>query len=233
MKRIAITDSTTSIGTLALVGVLIVLQGCTAMSRQRAVPDDPAYAPVRAEAMMQRDPESGAIFQSRRNHNLYGDTVALNVGDVLTVKLEESTRASKNAETSITKDQEISMLDPQILGKTGLNLGTEIEQERDFEGQAEADQSNSLAGSITVTVTEVLPNGVLHIRGEKWLSLTNGDEYIRLTGLVRPQDIAPDNTVASNRIADARFAYGGTGDFDQANQMGWLARFFNSEWWPL
>ena len=71
------------------------------------------------------------------------------------------------------------------------------------------------------------------LRGEKWLSLTNGDEYIRLTGLVRPQDIQPDNTVASNRVADARFAYGGTGDFDQANQMGWLARFFNSEWWPL
>lgn len=233
MKRIAITDSSISIRTLALVAVLIVLQGCTAMSRPRAVPDDPSYAPVRAEAMMQRDPESGAIFQTQRNHNLYGDTVALNVGDVLTVMLEESTRASKNAETSITKDQEISMLDPQILGKTGLNLGTEIEQERDFEGQAEADQSNSLAGSITVTVTEVLPNGVLHIRGEKWLSLTNGDEYIRLTGLVRPQDIAPDNTVASNRIANARFAYGGTGDFDQANQMGWLARFFNSEWWPL
>ena len=111
-----------------------------------------------------------------------------------------------------------------------LGLGN---HERDFQGAAEADQSNSLAGSITVTVTEVLPNGVLRIRGEKWLSLTNGDEYIRLTGLVRPQDIQPDNTVASNRIADARFAYGGTGDFDQANQMGWLARFFNSEWWPL
>lgn len=233
MKRIAITGSKAPAGTLALVGMLIVLQGCTAMSRPRAVPDDPAYAPVRAEAMMQRDPESGAIFQSSRNHNLYGDTVALNVGDVLTVNLEESTRASKNAETSITKDQEISLPEPSILGLTNLNVATDINQERDFEGQAEADQSNSLAGSITVTVTEVLPNGVLHIRGEKWLSLTNGDEYIRLTGLVRPQDIAPDNTVASNRIANARFAYGGTGDFDQANQMGWLSRFFNSEWWPL
>jgi len=110
--------------------------------------------------------------------------------------LDESTRASKNAETSISKDSDIS-----------------------------------LAGSITVTVTEVLPNGVLRIRGEKWLSLTNGEEYIRLTGLVRPQDIKPDNTLASNRIADARIAYGGTGDFDQANQMGWMGRFFNSEWW--
>ncbi len=220
-------------GTLAVVLALVVLQGCTAMSRPRAMPDDPAYSPVRAEAMMQRDPESGAIYQSSRNYSLYGDTVALNVGDILTVTLEESTRASKNAESSISKDNEISMLDPRILGKGNIGLETDIDLERDFQGQAEADQSNSLNGNITVTVTEVLPNGVLHIRGEKWLSLTNGDEYIRLTGLVRPQDISPDNTVASNRIADARIAYGGTGDFDQANQMGWLARFFNSEWFPL
>lgn len=220
-------------GTLAVVLALVVLQGCTAMSRPRAMPDDPAYSPVRAEAMMQRDPESGAIYQTSRNYSLYGDTVALNVGDILTVTLEESTRASKNAESSISKDNEISMLDPRILGKGNIGVETDIDLERDFRGQAEADQSNSLNGNITVTVTEVLPNGVLHIRGEKWLSLTNGDEYIRLTGLVRPQDISPDNTVASNRIADARIAYGGTGDFDQANQMGWLARFFNSEWFPL
>lgn len=221
------------LATLALVGVLMILQGCTAMSRSRAMPDDPAFAPVRAQAMMQRDMDSGAIFQPARNYNLYGDTKALNIGDVLTVTLQESTRASKNAETSITKDQELSLAEPNIFGKNNIGLNASANLERDFSGSAEADQSNSLAGSITVTVIEVLPNGVLRIRGEKWLSLTNGDEYIRLTGMVRPQDIQPDNTVASNRIADARFAYGGTGDFDQANQMGWLARFFNSEWWPL
>lgn len=218
---------------VAMVLLLAVLQGCTAMSRPRAMPDDPEYAPVRAQAMMQRDLETGSIYQVSRNYNFYGDTVALNVGDVLTVTLSESTRASKNAETSISKDSDISLTEPNIFGRNQLGLATSIEQERDFQGAAEADQSNSLAGSISVTVTEVLPNGVLRIRGEKWLSLTNGDEYIRLTGLVRPQDIKPDNTLASNRIADARIAYGGTGDFDQANQMGWMGRFFNSEWWPL
>ncbi|MGC8120471.1 flagellar basal body L-ring protein FlgH [Marinobacter sp. VGCF2001] len=233
MKRIQRRLHSKRLATLALVGVLIVLQGCTAMSRPRAVPDDPAYAPVRAQAMMQRDPDSGSIYQVSRNYNLYGDTKALNVGDVLTVQLQESTRASKNAETSITKDQELSIPEPNLFGKNNIGLNASANFERDFEGSAEADQSNSLAGSITVTVTEVLPNGVLRVRGEKWLSLTNGDEFIRMTGLVRPQDIQPDNTVASNRVADARFAYGGTGDFDQANQMGWLARFFNSEWWPL
>ncbi|WZF90554.1 flagellar basal body L-ring protein FlgH [Marinobacter metalliresistant] len=219
--------------TLVTLVVLILLQGCTAMSRPRAMPDDPEFAPVRPEAMTQRDRASGSIYQVSRNYNFYGDTVALNVGDVLTVNLQESTRAKKNADTRITKDNEITLPEPNILGKNNFGIGTSLNNERDFKTKARADQSNSLAGSITVTVTEVLPNGVLRIRGEKWLSLTNGEEYIRLTGLVRPRDIQPDNAVASNRIADARIAYGGTGDFDQANQMGWLARFFNSEWWLL
>ncbi|MDX1801558.1 MAG: flagellar basal body L-ring protein FlgH [Marinobacter sp.] len=221
-------------GHLLVVGLVIaMLQGCTAMSRPRAVPDDPAYAPVRAQAMIKRDVNSGAIYQTSRNYNLYGDTIALNVGDVLLVSLEESTRASKTANSEIKKDNSIDLNDATILGRSGLGLLTNPSMNRDAKGEAQADQSNRLAGNITVTVTEVLPNGVLRIRGEKWISLTNGDEYIRLTGLVRPQDISPDNTVSSNRIADARIAYGGTGDFDQANQMGWLARFFNSEWWPL
>ncbi|MGO1692296.1 MAG: flagellar basal body L-ring protein FlgH [Marinobacter sp.] len=233
MKPTTSTWFAKSAGSCLLVWVLVLLQGCTAMSRPRAEPNDPAYAPVRAQAMMQRDPESGSIYQSSRNYNFYGDTVALNIGDVLTVTLNESTRASKNAETKIQKDSDISLPEPNILGKNNIGIATSIQNDRDFQGKAEADQSNSLAGNITVTVIEVLPNGVLKIRGEKWLSLTNGDEYVRLTGLVRPQDIDPGNMVASSRIADARIAYGGTGDFDQANQMGWLARFFNSEWWPL
>lgn len=229
------TSSRTNRGasTLATLVVLILLQGCTAMSRPRAIPDDPEFAPVRPQAMMQRDRASGSIYQVSRNYNFYGDTVALNVGDVLTVTLQESTRASKNADTRIIKDNEIKLPEPNILGKSNFGIGTSLNNERDFKTRADADQSNSLAGSITVSVTEVLPNGVLRIRGEKWLSLTNGEEYIRLTGLVRPRDIQPDNSVASNRIVDARIAYGGTGDFDQANQMGWLARFFNSEWWLL
>ncbi|MAA63881.1 MAG: flagellar basal body L-ring protein FlgH [Alteromonadaceae bacterium] len=216
-----------------IVFVLVLLQGCAAATRPRAVPDDPAYAPVKAQAMLQRDRSSGAIYQTSRNFNFYGDTVALNVGDILMVTLEEQTKASKNADSKITKDNDVDFNNGAILGLNKLGLETNVSMERDFEGKAEADQSNSLAGSITVTVTEVYPNGILRIRGEKWLSLTNGDEFIRLTGLVRPQDITPDNTVSSNRIADARIGYGGTGDFDQANRMGWLSRFFNSEWFPL
>ncbi|MFW5824965.1 MAG: flagellar basal body L-ring protein FlgH [Marinobacter sp.] len=217
----------------SLVLVLALLQGCQSMTRERPEPNDPAYAPVRAEAMEQRGPHTGGIYQSSRNYSLYGDSTALNVGDILTVTLQESTSASKNAGSSISKENEVGMGTPSLFGRTFEKFSGSASSEREFEGQAEADQSNSLAGNITVTVTEVLPNGVLHIRGEKWLSLTNGDEFVRVSGLVRPEDISPDNTVSSQRIADARLAYGGTGDFDQANQPGWLTRFFNSEWWPL
>ncbi|TBW59085.1 flagellar basal body L-ring protein FlgH [Marinobacter halodurans] len=216
-----------------LIVILAALQGCQAVSRPRAVPDDPDYAPVMAQSMMQRDPSSGAIYQTSRNFNFYGDRVALNVGDVLMVNLEEQTQASKSADNKIKKENQVDFNDGAILGLDKLNLATNPQFDRDFKGQASADQSNSLAGSITVTVTDVYPNGVLRIRGEKWISLTNGDEYIRLTGLVRPQDISTDNTVSSNRIADARIAYGGTGDFDDATRQGWLSRFFNSEWFPL
>lgn len=213
--------------------ILVVLSGCQAMTRDRAMPDDPIYAPVAPENMQANAPVNGGIYQTTRNHNLFGDSTALNIGDVLTVDLNERTTGSKNANSSITKESEIETQGITVLGNDNLPLNTSLGQDRDFEGSADASQSNRLSGSITVTVVEVLPNGVLRIRGEKWLSLTNGEEYIRLTGLVRQQDIGSDNRVPSDRVADARMAYGGTGDFDQANRMGWLSRFFNSEWWPF
>lgn len=215
----------------------LTLAGCTAMSRPRIEPGDPDFAPVPAEELQPRDVNSGAIFQPSRQFTLYGDQVGLNVGDVLTIVLEERTQSSKSAASSITKDQEIAIAEGTILGSGisagNLSLLTNLLAERDFEGDAEADQSNSLAGNITVSVVDVLPNGILKIRGEKWLSLTNGDEYVRVSGLVRPADINPDNTVSSTRIADARIAYAGTGAFDQATRQGWAAEFFNSEWWPF
>ncbi len=71
------------------------------------------------------------------------------------------------------------------------------------------------------------------IRGEKWLTLNNGDEYIRLTGVIRSKDINSNNTILSNKVANARIQYAGTGSFADANEQGWLIKFFNSTWWPF
>ena len=94
-------------------------------------------------------------------------------------------------------------------------------------------QGNSLTGSITVTVADVLPNGIIAVRGEKWMTLNTGDELVRIAGLVRADDIATDNTVSSTRIADARITYSGTGSFADASQPGWFDRFFLSPLFPF
>lgn len=218
-----------------LVALIGSLGACSTMTREIPQPDDPRYAPIPASSLQRSGEVSGSIYQPARNFSFYGDQVALNVGDILTVTLEEQTTASKSADTSYDKDDEINFNEATILGNAinfkGMSLLTNPSFEREFDGSASSDQSNSLRGSISVTVSEVLPNGILRIQGEKWLKLNQGDEYIRLTGLIRPQDIGTDNTVPSSKVADARIAYGGTGEFDDVNRQGWLSRFFNSDWW--
>jgi flagellar L-ring protein precursor FlgH len=71
------------------------------------------------------------------------------------------------------------------------------------------------------------------VRGEKWLTLNRGEEFIRLRGFVRPDDVLPDNSVPSTKVADVRITYSGTGELAESNRQGWMSRFFNSEYWPF
>jgi flagellar L-ring protein precursor FlgH len=123
-------------------------------------------------------------------------------------------------------------MDPLAVGGNELKVGDynfsyELSNNNNFTGNASANQSNSISGSISVEVIDVLANGNLVIRGEKWLTLNTGDEYIRLSGTIRPDDIDYDNTIASTRISNARIQYSGTGDQQDMQEPGFLARFFN------
>ncbi|MET0248942.1 MAG: flagellar basal body L-ring protein FlgH, partial [Sphingobium sp.] len=80
---------------------------------------------------------------------------------------------------------------------------------------------------ITVTVAEVYPNGTMRVAGEKLVTLNRGDEFVRITGLVRTADISQDNRVPSTRVADARITYTGKGEVARASTQGWLGRFFS------
>lgn len=193
----------------------------------------------------------GAIYQPSFESNYFTDRKAFRVGDIITINLNERMQASKNASSNIQKDSDLNVGVPNILGMAvtpknplagvsalgmtdkNLSLEASANAKRSTKGSGQAGQSNSLAGSITVTVADVLPNGVLAVRGEKWLTLNTGDELIRISGLVRPDDISTDNTVSSTRIADARITYSGTGAFANASQPGWLSRFFMSPAWPF
>lgn len=181
---------------------------------------------------------AGAIFQAGRPMELFADLKARHVGDILTIQLDEAINASKNAVTKTSKTTTLSNSGPTLFGRTITTggvpvLSASLNGANTFDGGGSSTQSNTLAGSITVTVTGVEPNGNLIVQGAKTLRLNQGSEYVTIAGVVRPADIAADNTVTSDKVADARISYSGRGAVASANSMGWLARFFNSPLMPF
>lgn len=221
---------------LILVGLLV--SGCSVVPVEPK-PNDPDYAPIPPSSLEPPRLVNGAIYQAPAPRAytqvaLFEDRTARNVGDILTIELVENTSAKKETETEIKKDTGITTPEPTLFQRvTDFGLQTSVDNQLDFKGEADSDQKNSLQGSISVTVVDVLPNGVLRVRGEKWIRLNRGDEYIRISGLVRPDDISPNNSVPSVKVADARIAYSQTGELAHANSMGWLSKFFNSPIWPF
>ncbi|HGW3647167.1 TPA: flagellar basal body L-ring protein FlgH [Citrobacter koseri] len=195
--------------------------------------DDAAYAPPEDIVVPETQVRGGGLYNGNYNWSLTQDRRAYRVGDILSVKLDESTQASKQARTNFGKKNDVSLGIPEAFGHSIDKLSGSIDGNRNFNGNATSQQQNSLRGAITVAVYKVLPNGVLAIRGEKWLTLNQGDEYMRVTGLVRAEDIERDNSVSSQRIANARISYAGRGALSDANAAGWLTRFFNHPLFPI
>ncbi len=226
---------------LCAVVCAVILTGCTIGADPK--PGDPAYAPVTAAPMVPVAAASGSIYRNTQTAaagpglSLFEDRRARNIGDVITITLSENTTSSKKADTSISKDDEVSIDAGVVLGSTPhkgeVTMETATNASRAFDGGASADQSNKLQGTITVTVSDVLPNGLLEVRGEKWMTLNRGDEFIRIRGYVRPEDVLRDNSIPSTRVADVRITYSGSGELAQANRQGWASRFFGSEFWPF
>lgn len=215
------------IRTLLVIAALVSLSGCLVTPPSRV---EPMYRPAYPTLPAVSEPTPGAVSSVEVVWSLFEDNTARRVGDILTIVLEESTSSSKSAETSITKETTNELPNPTVFGNVVIGNDDDnfqsIESESDFEGSGESDQSNSLSGTITAVVADVLPNGVLLVQGEKWMNFNRGEEYLRVSGLVRQEDIGPNNTVSSLRLADARLAYSGTGELADANSTGWLTRFF-------
>ena len=181
--------------------------------------------------------DNGAIYQQGMAIGLFDRVTARSVGDIVTIVLKENTNASATANTNATKDQKVDLQAPTLAGSEVTNNGKEvlknnIDAGREFSGQGTSAQSSTLAGHITVTVSQVQVNGNLVVIGQKMMMLNQSSEFIRLSGIIRPQDIRPDNTVESYRVADVKLAYSGDGALSSANTMGPLARFFQSGIWP-
>lgn len=224
----------TSLFRLGAAVAALALAGCATMGPSADDGQWAATAPVQPQAAPVAD---GSIYHDASNMELFADPRAHRVGDILTIVLQESTQASKKATTSTSKKDKTSLDAPTILGQgvtlNGNPASIGLSGDRSFAGDGSSSQSNQLSGQITVTVAQRLSNGNLVVRGEKWLTINQGQEMVRISGIVRPQDINPDNSVSSSRVADARIAYTGRGSLADANTQGWLSRFFNSKWMPF
>ena len=226
----------------AALTVILLLSGCSGLAPQYD------FKPVTPQVMDLTDPARpgpaapGTIYQANRDLRLFEDRTARRVGDTVVIVLRESTAATKSATTDVSKTSDINLQNPILFGASfgnpdlaasKNNYATTITGDRTLGGKGASDQSNSLTGNISAVVTGVYPNGNLAIRGEKMLTLNQGEEVVQISGVIRPEDITGDNTILSSQVADAKITYAGNGALADANTISWLGRFFLSPLWPF
>lgn len=208
-----------------LVMLASCLTACNVMPPQ-AMTHSPQFEPVYPLKQVQASTATGAIYVGRQSDSWFGKGRNFQVGDVITVLLNESTQAARSQVGSISRNSTNDMLSPglAVLGNKlgGIMKGTDFSKtDISNKGTGTADQTASLTGSVAVSVVVVMPNGNLVLRGEKQLALTEGSEVIQVAGIIRPDDVAPNNTVQSRRLANAQISYRGTGDLANATRAGW------------
>lgn len=223
---------------IMIMGIL-GLSGCE-MFNPPQVGTDTRYSPTYPVTPSPQESRyvAGGIYNQETVLPLFETPRARHPGDILTIILVEKTNAEKKTKTQQQKNDKINAKNTAFFGRpiklgSGYSMDFDLSNKRDFNGQGESKQSNQLNGSISVTVSNVLPNGNMLIQGEKWIRINQGNEYVRLSGIVRPQDIRPDNTLLSDRIANANIAYGGTGQINNANVQGWFSKIVWGPWWPV
>lgn len=221
---------------IALLWATVLLSGClkpiSALTKK-----ENAFAPTKPVLVNLPRNDNGAIYQPGMRVGLFEDLTARYVGDVLTIDLVENTNASSTSNTNSSKDNKVDLPSPTLAGSKVTREGTEIlknqfEGGREFSGQGTSSMNSTFNGKISVTVSEVLANGNLVVRGEKLMMFNQSDEFIRFVGIVRPQDVRPDNSIKSTKVANVHVAYSGQGALSAANTIGPLGRFFQSQAWP-
>lgn len=185
-----------------------------------------AALPPAPQPVQQSQPD-GAIFQVSQGYApLYYGNRAARVGDVVTIVLVERTQTSKSTSGSTKRDGNVGLSLPEFVGIANSDLNASGGSS--FKGSGDASQASSIRADLTVTIAEVRPNGTALVRGEKVMQLSQGEEWVQLSGIIRLADIDQDNTIPSIRVADARISYSGAGSVQRASREGWLSKFFGA-----
>ena len=230
---------------LAIAASSALLAGCATAPAKLA--HSPEFAPVHPPVAEKTQAATGSIFNARYSDNWFGRGKTYQVGDIITVLLNEETQSTRTAGTSISRKANNDVVPQGLVDRvTGLALpgkvlgtrlqgalaGTRLNGETEIthDGKGNEGSTAELKGALTATVVEVLNNGNLVVRGEKQLALTEGAEIIQVSGIIRPSDISPNNMVQSSRLANAQFAYRSSGALANAANPGWGTRALMKLW---
>jgi flagellar L-ring protein precursor FlgH len=212
---------------LLIAAAAFALAGCNATLFPRV--DVADTSPVEPAAPEPVRASNGAIFQLASYRPLFEDHRARHVGDILVIRIEEKISASQSANSTVEKsgtlDASISAL-PGVPAKAFVNGTATASSSNTFEGKGSTDASNVFSGTVTATVTRVLPNGHLVISAEKQIGVNSNVDVLRFSGQVDPRSIKPGNTVSSTQVANVRLEHRGRGAQAEAQVIGWLARVF-------
>jgi flagellar L-ring protein precursor FlgH len=189
-----------------------------------------------AAAKKQNKPSNGSVYSDARG-NFLEDTRALRIGDVVMIRIKEEADAKGNAGTNLSKTTsreagviKLAGLIP-ALQKAYPDLTPEelldLSSASGFEGEGKTERTGSLNGRIGVRVKQELPNGDLYVEGTKVVMINHEEYHLYVSGVLRPADIDPDNSVDSNLIADARVEFTGRGDINDQVERGWLTEFLD------
>jgi flagellar L-ring protein precursor FlgH len=182
----------------------------------------------------------GSLWQEENGRAyLYEDLRAMRAGDILTVKIVEQHAGSKSADTSAerqsTLNNSLSGSAMGYVGIPGVRLGGEAmrgmgingSSANKFGGKGATNRADTLTGTISTIVTEILPNGDLRIEGKREVTVNSETQLMTISGIVRRVDVDTKNTVLSSAIADAKIEYSGLGVVDDVQRPGWLVRVFD------
>lgn len=237
-----------------VVFLVIFIAGCA--GNQQSI--QPALERMQAEEKMLQQPaptpsadSDGSLWQVSSTFNgMFIDTKARNIGDIVTVEIDESAKASNkaNTETGRTSSLEAGIdklfgvedwWQNEILPKISDdfprinpfgNPSVKGSMQSKFAGDGATTRSGTLSAFITCRVVNVMPNGNLKIVGTREVMVNNENQLIILSGIIRPRDISDENVIKSTFISDAKIAYSGSGIVDDRQRPGWLANLLNNVW---
>ena len=211
---------------LALAPLVTLLAGCFTMQPKVDVADT---APVRPPVVQPPAINNGSIFQGASYRPLFEDHRARLVGDTITVQIVEKVAASQKSTSSVDKSGSVSAgisALPFFAPNSFKRANAAATSDQSYEGKGTTESANTFSGTITATVVDVLPNGHLVITGEKQIGVNQHVDVLRFSGQVDPRAIQPGNSVLSAQIANVRIEQRGRGAQAEAQQIGWLGRFF-------